>query len=39
MWASFGHWWQDFKSGREGARYLTVFLIFLGWLIYESMTM
>lgn len=38
MWASMRDYWKDFKAGREGARYLAVFCVFLVWLFYKAAT-
>jgi hypothetical protein len=38
MWASFRDYWNDFKAGREGARYFAAFCLFLGWLFYMGLT-
>lgn len=36
MKASFREWWEDFKAGRECARFLAVYLVFTGLIIWFS---
>lgn len=36
MWASLRDYWQDFKAGRESARYFAFYCLFLSWMIYMA---